>query len=137
MHRIIFLFLSFVFFGGNAFSQFSKSETAPPNIKWHYKKSKNFTVFFPKELDSIANYSISFLEDNINDIKVYARDDKSISESVVNSSERLNEILDSGFAESKDFRVEYDNTNPLNIRLIYNKRAGFRHQLYIYTKIRS
>ena len=74
---------------------------------------------------------------NINDIKVYARDDKSITESVVNSIGSINDILDSGYAESKDFRIEYDNTNPLNLRLIYNKRAGFRHQLYIYTKIRS
>lgn len=74
---------------------------------------------------------------NINDIKVYAREDKSISKSVVNSIGSINDILDSGYAESKDFRIEYDNTNPLNLRLIYNKRAGFRHQLYIYTKIRS
>ena len=74
---------------------------------------------------------------NINDIKVYAKDDNSISKSIVNSAETLNSILDSGFKESTDFRIEYDITNPLNIRLIYNKRAGFRHQLYIYTKIRS
>ena len=74
---------------------------------------------------------------NINDIRVYAKDDNSIAKSIVNSSDSLNGILDSGFEESKDFRIEYDITNPLNIRLIYNKRAGFRHQLYIYTKIRS
>ena len=74
---------------------------------------------------------------NINDILVYSKDDKSISNSVVLSADSLNDILDSGFTEAKDFRIEYDNTNPLNIRLIYNKRAGFRHQLYIYAKIRS
>lgn len=74
---------------------------------------------------------------NIEDVIVYSKDDKTISNSVVNSAESLNAILDSGFTESKDFRIEYDITNPLNIRLIYNKRVGFRHQLYIYTKIKS
>ena len=74
MRRFILFFLSFVFFNKNVFSQFSKSETAPPNIKWFFKKSKNFIVFFPQELDSIANYSISFLENNINDIKVNPND---------------------------------------------------------------
>jgi len=74
---------------------------------------------------------------NINDLKVYNKDNNSISSSELLSEESLNDILDSGFTESKDFRVEYDNTNPLNLRVIYNKRAGFRHQLYLYTKIRS
>lgn len=74
---------------------------------------------------------------NIVDLKVYNRDNKTISSSELLSSDSLNSILDSGFTESKDFRVEYDNTNPLNLRVIYNKRAGFRHQLYLYTKIRS
>ena len=40
--------------------------TAPPNLKWHYKKSENFKVIFPKNLDSIANYTINYLENNIN-----------------------------------------------------------------------
>jgi len=65
MHRITLLFL-LCFIYTNSFSQFSKSETAPPGIRWQYKKSENFKVFFPKELDSIANYTISFLENNIN-----------------------------------------------------------------------
>ena len=74
---------------------------------------------------------------NINEIRIWSKDDKTISASVVNSATTVNDILDSNYTESKDFRIEYDTTNPLNIRLIYNKRAGFRHQLYIYTKIRS
>ena len=48
---------------------------------WYYEKDhhfeitgKNFTVFFPKELDSIANYTISFLDNNINDIKIHPKD---------------------------------------------------------------
>lgn len=74
---------------------------------------------------------------NIVDLKVYNKDNKTISSSELLSSDSLNSILDTGFTESKDFRVEYDNTNPLKLRVIYNKRAGFRHQLYLYTKIRS
>lgn len=74
---------------------------------------------------------------NIADIKVYNRDNKLISKSEVLSADSFDEILNSGITESKDFRIEYDNTNPLNIKLIYNKRVGFKHQLYIYTKIRS
>ena len=74
---------------------------------------------------------------NIHDIQVYAKDNNAIQTSEILSASSLNDILDSGFAESKEFRIEYDITNPLNIRVIYNKRAGFRHQLYLYTKIRS
>jgi len=74
---------------------------------------------------------------NIEEIKVYAKDDKTIASSTVVSAENLNDILDSGFTESKNFRIEYDTINPLKLRVIYNKRAGFRHKLYIYIKIRS
>ncbi len=73
MHRTAFLFL-LLFVNSESFSQFSKSEIAPPGISWRYKKSENFKVYFPKELDSIANYTISFLENNINNIKVNPND---------------------------------------------------------------
>lgn len=130
MHRIIFLFLSFIFFGGNAFSQFSKSETAPPNIKWHYKKSKNFTVFFPKELDSIANYSISFLEDNINDIKVNPNDkirrsriilhnQNTIPNAFVASSPRRSEFFVNAKPESPHF---LHNNNWIDLLSVHEYR---------------
>ena len=60
----LFLFSPYVLCG-----QFQKTETTPPNLKWHYKKSENFKVLFPKNLDSIANYTINYLENNINNIK--------------------------------------------------------------------
>ena len=60
----LFLFSPYVLYG-----QFQKTETTPPNLKWHYKKSENFKVIFPKNLDSIANYTINYLENNINNIK--------------------------------------------------------------------
>jgi len=74
---------------------------------------------------------------NIVDVKLFTKDDSSIKISEVLSATNLNEIADTGFKESNDFRIEYNNTNPLKLRLIYNKRTGFRHKLYVYIKIRS
>lgn len=74
---------------------------------------------------------------NIEDIQLYVKDDNSISSSEVVSAENLNEILDSGYKLSNDFRIEYDTTNALKLRVIYNKRVGFNHKLYMYIKIRS
>ena len=113
MHRITLLFL-LCFIYTNSFSQFSKSETAPPGIRWQYKKSENFKVFFPKELDSIANYTISFLEKNINNIKVNPNDkirrsriilhnQNSIPNAFVTSSPRRSEFYVNAKAESPHF----------------------------------
>lgn len=74
---------------------------------------------------------------NINDIRIYVKETKDIQTSQVLSTNSLNDILDSSFKEDKNFKIEYDIQNPLNIKLIYNKRPGFRQQFYIYTKIRS
>ena len=63
-HFIILLNLSTVY------GQFEKTESAPPNVDWHRIVSNNFKVYFPKELDSIANYTISFLENNIDRLKI-------------------------------------------------------------------
>ena len=74
MYKIVLLCFCFLIYNQIALSQFSKSESAPPSIRWHKKKSKNFIVYFPKELDSIASYSISFLENNIDNIKINPAD---------------------------------------------------------------
>jgi hypothetical protein len=74
---------------------------------------------------------------NIDDIKIYTKDTKLIQKSEILSINSLNDILDSGFKDDKNFTIEYNIQNPLNIKLIYNKRPGFRQQFYIYTKIRS
>tara|TARA_R110000772_G_scaffold55472_24_gene126650 strand:+ start:4269 stop:8675 length:4407 start_codon:yes stop_codon:yes gene_type:complete len=73
----------------------------------------------------------------ITDIRVFNKKTNQIQKSEILNAVNLNEILDTNFIEDKNFRLEYDNTNPLNIRVIYNKRTGFRHQLYIYVKINS
>jgi len=74
---------------------------------------------------------------NVEDIKLFVKDDNSIATSELLSASNFNEIIDSGFKESNDFRIEYNNTNPLKLKVIYNKRTGFRHKLYLYIKIRS
>lgn len=74
---------------------------------------------------------------NLTEVRVFVNDTKDIKFSELLSANSLSEILASGFKENKNFTLEYDNINPLNIRVIYNKRPGFRQQFYIYTKINS
>ena len=137
MRRFILFFLSFVFFNKNVFSQFSKSETAPPNIKWFFKKSKNFIVFFPQELDSIANYSISFLENNINDIKVNPNDkirksrivlhnQNSIPNAFVASSPRRSEFYVNAKPESPHF---LHNNNWIDLLSVHEYRHLVQREL--------
>ena len=73
----------------------------------------------------------------IEEIRVWNNKTKQIVESAVLSAENLQEILNTTFVEEKSFRLEYDPVQPLNVRLIYNKRPGFRHELYVYVKISS
>ncbi|MEL0008356.1 MAG: hypothetical protein VW741_00650 [Flammeovirgaceae bacterium] len=137
MHKIVFLFLFYFIFSESSFSQFSKSETAPPNIKWHFKKSENFTIFFPKELDSIANYSISFLENNINDIKVNPNDkirrsriilhnQNSIPNAFVASSPRRSEFFVNAKPESPHF---LHNNNWVDLLSVHEYRHLVQREL--------
>mgnify|MGYP001159524371 FL=1 len=114
MYKIVLLCFCFLIYNQIALSQFNKSESAPPSISWHKKKSKNFTVYFPKELDSIASYSISFLENNINNIKINPADkirrsniilhnQNSISNAFVASSPRRSEFYVNAKPESPHF----------------------------------
>ena len=43
---------------------------SPASIKWYQKNSDRFKVIFPLELDSVANYTLNFLE-NIYDTSAY------------------------------------------------------------------
>ena len=63
--KFFYLFITLIFLDDLAYAQFEKTEKAPPSIKWYEKKGQNFKVIFPKELDSIANHTINFLEKNI------------------------------------------------------------------------
>ncbi len=113
------------------YSQFEKSELAPPGIKWYEKRSKNFIVYFPKELDSIANYTISFLENNINKIKLNPEDkirksriilhnQNSIPNAFVTSSPRRSEFYVNAKTESPHF---LHNNNWVDLLAVHE----FRH----------
>lgn len=73
----------------------------------------------------------------IGEVRVWSQRSKSIAVSEVLNANNLNAILDSTFEEDKSFRLQYDPVRPLNVRLIYTKRPGFKHQLYVYVKINS
>ena len=136
MRRIAFLFV-LLFINSESLSQFSKSEIAPPGISWQYKKSKNFKVYFPKELDSIANYTISFLENNINDIKVNPNDkirrsriilhnQNSIPNAFVTSSPRRSEFYVNAKAESPHF---IHNNNWIDLLSVHEYRHLVQREL--------
>ena len=114
MHKKLVLIGVFVLGFFNLFSQYEKAESAPPNIKWYEKKSGNFTVYFPEELDSIANYTINYLENNIDKIKfnpsdkirrskVILHNQNSISNAFVTSSPRRTEFYINAKPESPHF----------------------------------
>ena len=105
----LFLFSPYILYG-----QFQKTSTAPPNLKWHYKKSENFKVIFPKNLDSIANYTINYLENNINNIKtkpdfkirtspIILHNYNAISNGFVTSAPRRSELFITATPETSHF----------------------------------
>ena len=51
-------FLLLVIFSYSLFAQ----DQSPPSIKWYQKNSKNFKIVFPLQLDSVANYTLNYLE---------------------------------------------------------------------------
>lgn len=73
----------------------------------------------------------------IEEVRVWTNKSKTITESQLLTVDSLATILNTTFVEEKSFRLELDTNNPLNVRLIYNKRPGFRHQFYVYIKISS
>ena len=130
MYKIRLFCCCFLIYSQIALSQFNKSESAPPNITWYQKKSKNFTVYFPKELDSIANYTISFLDNNINDIKIHPKDkirrskiilhnQNSIPNAFVTSSPRRSEFYVNAKPESPHF---LHNNNWIDLLSIHEYR---------------
>ena len=51
-------FLLLVVFSYSLFAQ----DQSPPSIKWYQKNSKNFKIVFPLQLDSVADYTLNYLE---------------------------------------------------------------------------
>jgi len=73
----------------------------------------------------------------IEEVRIWTNKTKTINASELLSATTLSDVLNTTFVEEKSFRLEFDTNNPLNVRLIYNKRPGFRHQFYVYVKISS
>ena len=122
----------------NTLTQLLIADNAGKSIKKYVIPSKSYGDKTTIDDDIQKYIEVNLLKLlNINDIKIYSKDTKDIENSQVLSINSLNDILDSTFEENKNFTIEYDIVNPLNIKLIYNKRPGFRQQFYIYTKIRS
>ena len=95
-------------------SQFSKLESAPFKVKWYKMQSPNFNVFFYKNMDSIANYTLNYLENNYKKIKQNPNDkirktnillhgENSISNAFVTSSPRRSEFYANARPESSHF----------------------------------
>ena len=114
MHKV--LILSILLFAPikQIFSQFSKSETAPFSVKWRKMVSPNFNVFFEKKMDSVANYTINYLENNLKKIKQNPEDkirktniilhgQNSVSNAFVTSSPRRSEFYANARPESGHF----------------------------------
>ena len=114
MHKV--LALSILLFAPikQIFSQFSKSETAPFSVKWRKMVSPNFNVFFEKKMDSVANYTINYLENNLKKIKQNPEDkirktniilhgQNSVSNAFVTSSPRRSEFYANARPESGHF----------------------------------
>ena len=122
----------------NTLTQLLIADNAGKSIKKYVIPSKSYGDKTTIDDDIQKYIEVNLLKLlNINDIKIYSKDTKDIGNSQVLSINSLNDILDSTFEENKNFTIQYDIVNPLNIKLIYNKRPGFRQQFYIYTKIRS
>lgn len=114
MYNFSFLLFFFLLNLSTVNGQFEKTESAPPNIDWYRIVSNNFKVYFPKELDSIANYTVSFLENNIDRLKINSRDkirsskiilhnQNSIPNAFVTSNPRRSEFYVNAKTESPHF----------------------------------
>ena len=113
------LILTGVFILGfyNLFSQYEKTESAPPNIKWYEKRSNNFIIFFPKELDSIANYTINFLENNVQKIKFNPNDKVRKSKIILHNQN----VISNAFVTSNPRRSEFFiNAKPESSHFLHN-----------------
>ena len=114
MHRVLIISILLLVSGSNLFSQFPKSESAPFKVKWYKMQSPNFNVFFYKGMDSVANYTINYLENSQSKIKqnpddkirktnIILHGENSISNAFVTSSPRRSEFYANAKPESSHF----------------------------------
>ena len=116
-HNLFFLVGVFFLFYNKSYSQFEKSESAPASVRWYEKKSKNFKVFFPLGLDSVAEHAITHLENNINKIKINPGDKIRRSHIVLHNQNNI----PNAFVASSPRRSEFFiNARPESSHFIHN-----------------
>ena len=116
-HNLFFLVGVFFLFYNKSYSQFEKSESAPASVRWYEKKSKNFKVFFPLGLDSVAEHTITHLENNINKIKINPGDKIRRSHIVLHNQNNI----PNAFVASSPRRSEFFiNARPESSHFIHN-----------------
>ena len=114
MHKVLIISILLFIPIKQLFSQLPKSEIAPFSIKWQKMVSPNFNVFFEKSMDSVANYTINYLERNIKKIKqnpddkvrktnIILHGQNSIPNAFVTSSPRRSEFYANARPESGHF----------------------------------
>ena len=114
MHKVLIISILLFIPIKHLFSQLPKSETAPFSVKWRKVVSPNFNVFFEKSMDSVANYTINYLENNHKKIKqnpddkvrktnIILHGQNSVSNAFVTSSPRRSEFYANARPESGHF----------------------------------
>ena len=111
------LFIILISISNLTCAQFQKTEKAPPSIKWYEKKGKNFKVIFPKELDSVANYTINFLENNIERLKVNPNDKIRKSNIILHNQNTISNAFVASYPRRSEFFI---NARPESSHFIHN-----------------
>ena len=123
---------------GNVLTDLLISDNAGISIKKYVNTSESYGDKTTLDDDIKKYIEVNLLQlMNITDVRLFVNESKDIKVSQILNANSLSDILYTPFLENKNFILEYDNINPLNIRVIYNKRPGFRQEIYIYTKINS
>mgnify|MGYP001159485137 FL=1 len=137
MHKVLIISILLFIPIKQLFSQLPKSETAPFSIKWRKVVSPNFNVFFEKSMDSVANYTINYLENNQKKIKqnpddkvrktnIILHGQNSVSNAFVTSSPRRSEFYANARPESGHF---LHNNNWINLLVDHEYRHIVQREL--------
>jgi hypothetical protein len=92
--------------------------------------------------DTLDDDIIAYVEENIlpsfniGGITLYVKSSKKIN-TEIESGISTTTIENGGYNIDSDFTYELDNKNPLNFRLIYNKKAGYSSKIRPLIKIKS
>ena len=73
---------------------------------------------------------------SISSIDLYVKESKKIITNV-ESATSLSTINSGGYEINNNYSFKLDPTNPLNFRLIYNKRLGFSYEIRPLVKIKA